>query len=203
MTDDARLYAPAVARNRGPILQALQPHLPPTGRVLEIASGTGEHIVYFAQHCGGGLSFQPSDPDGQARASIDRWVISLGLANVEPALTLDAVEPRWPVANADVIICINMIHIAPWAATVGLMSGAQRVLPKDGVLFLYGPFLRNGAHTSTSNEAFDADLRARDASWGVRDLETVAALAAAHGFEPPVIEPMPANNLAIVFQRTD
>lgn len=202
MTDqDQRRFAPSAARNRGPILDVLQRHLPQRGTVLEVASGSGEHIVHFAGASGSDLVFQPSDPDTGARASIDAWVTSLGLRNVLPALPLDAASAPWPIARADAVFCINMIHIAPWAAAVGLVRGAARVLSAGGVLYLYGPYRRGGEHTASSNAAFDADLRARNAAWGVRDLEDVAALARDNGFSAPAIEAMPANNLSLVFWR--
>lgn len=198
---DARRQAPAVARNLQPISEVLRLHLPPRGTVLEIASGSGEHIMHFAGHLGPHLDFQPSDPDAGARASIDQWAIALGRANVRPALALDAATWPWPVASAGMVICINMIHISPWAATIGLMRGAGRILPAGGKLFLYGPYRRGGAHTAPSNAAFDADLRARDPAWGIRDLEEVAALAAGEGFGAPQIVAMPANNLSLIFTR--
>src|SRR5262245_45503911 len=139
MTSDARLYAPATTRNRGPILDVLRPHLPAQGLVLEVATGSGEHIVHFAQALPD-LTFQPSDPDFRHRASTDAWTAALGLSNVRLALALDASAEAWPVAAADAVLCSNMIHIAPWAAAVGLIRGAARVLPPGGVLFLYGPY---------------------------------------------------------------
>lgn len=199
MTPDARKQAPAAARNRDPILEVLKPHL--KGTVLELASGSGEHIVHFARHAGA-ATFLPSDPDASARASIDAWVASLGLANVRPAAALDAAAPAWPVERADTVVCINMIHISPWEATVGLVSGAARLLPAGGTLFLYGPYKRGGRHTAPSNEAFDRDfLRARNPAWGVRDLETVSELAGTLGFDAPEIVEMPANNLSLVFSK--
>ena len=200
MTDDARLYAPAAARNRQPILDVLKQHLPAEGLVLEVASGTGEHVVHFAQACPG-LVFQPSDPDPAHRASIDAWTAALGLANVRPAVALDVTAEVWAVAAADALLCSNMIHIAPWAAAVGLMRGAGRVLPPGGLLYLYGPYKRGGQHTAPSNAAFDASLRAQNPAWGVRDLEAVAGLAADNGFAQPSIVQMPANNLSLVFRK--
>ena len=164
MTDDRRLYAPAVARNREFIWRALQPHLPQQGCVLEVASGSGEHIVTFAQQSS--LTFQPSDPDAAARASIDAWVTVSGLQNVLSALALDAGSSTWPIASADMIVCINMIHISPWTSAVGLFQGAGRILPRGGRLFLYGPYRRNGVHTAASNTEFDLALRARNSEWG-------------------------------------
>jgi len=158
---DPRRFAPAVARNRDPILDAIRRHLPATGLVLEVASGSGEHAVHFAAALPG-LDFQPSDPEAGARASIDAWAAASGLANIRPALALDAAAPAWPVAAADAVVGINMIHIAPWAAAEGLMRGAAAILPPGAPLILYGPYRRGGAHTAPSNAAFDADLRARD-----------------------------------------
>lgn len=192
--------APAVARNRDPILDVLRRHLPARGRVLEFASGTGEHIVHFAAALPQ-LSFQPSDPDERARASVDDWVKTLGLANVAPALALDASAGKWPVDDVAAIICINMIHISPWAATVGLIEGAGGLLRPGGILFLYGPYRRAGTVTAPSNEAFDADLRARNADWGLRQLEEVEVLASRHGFAAPTVIEMPANNLSVVFRK--
>lgn len=200
MTSDLRRYAPAAARNRQPILDVLRQHLPPCGLVLEIASGTGEHITHFAQAGSAALVFQPSDPDTAARASIDAWTAALGLTSVRPAIALDAEQADWPVHSADAVLCINMIHIAPWTAAVGLFSGAARILPPSGLLFLYGPFRRNGRHTAPSNERFDMDLRGRNPAWGVRDVEAVSSLAADNGFTPPLVAEMPANNLSLVFR---
>ncbi len=201
MNDDARRYAPSAARNRDPILQVLRDQLPSRGLILEVASGSGEHVIHFAKAAAPDLVFQPSDPDPVARASIDAWTAAAGLANVRPAIALDAVSERWPISSADGVICINMIHIAPWAAAVGLMRGAAHVLPPGGRLYLYGPFSRGGRHTAPSNEAFDRDLKSRDAAWGVRDLDEVAALAEEHGFAKPLVREMPANNLSVVFER--
>jgi hypothetical protein len=201
MIDDARRYAPATIRNRGAILEVLRHYLPNRGLVLEIASGSGEHITHFAAEAGPLVTFQPSDPDAGARSSIDAWVKTLGVTNVRPAIALDAAETSWPLGHADLVLSINMIHIAPWAATAGLMRGAARVLPAQGTLFLYGPFRKGGSHTAPSNEAFDCDLRNQEPAWGVRDLEAVVALAAAEGFSAPIIEEMPANNLSLIFRR--
>jgi SAM-dependent methyltransferase len=201
MTADARLFAPATARNREPILEVLQRHLPPRGLVLEVASGSGEHTAHLAPAFPD-LVFQPSDPDPDARASIDAWTAALGLTNVRPALALDAEAPDWPIAAADVVLCINMIHISPWSAAEGLMRGAARALSKSGVLYLYGPFRREGQHTAPSNAAFDRSLRLQNPDWGVRDLEAVAALAETHGLGPPAVEQMPANNLSLVFRKS-
>jgi SAM-dependent methyltransferase len=201
MSDDARQYAPSAARNREPIWSVLQPQLPPRGLVLEVASGSGEHTVHFARAAGPQIVFQPSDPDVQARASIDAWVAASGLPNIRAAIPLDVAADVWPITSAHVVVCINMIHISPWASAVGLVRGAARVLPPGGLLFLYGPYKRGGGHTAPSNAAFDADLRRRNPMWGVRDLEAVTDLAASAGFGAPVIAEMPANNLSVLFRR--
>jgi hypothetical protein len=165
--------------------------------VLEIASGSGEHCACFAAALPA-LTFQPSDPDPVARASCDAWCA--GLANVRAALALDAAEAIWPVARADAVLCINMAHIAPWAATRGLLRGAARVLPQGAPLVLYGPWFREGVEAAPGNIAFDADLRARDPDWGVRRLEDLVAEAGAD-FAAPGIIAMPANNLTLVLRR--
>lgn len=198
MTPDAKRYAPATLRNRDAILDVLRRHLPPRGLVLEVASGSGEHVLHFAASLPD-LTFQPSDRDADARASIDAW--AAGSPNIRPAVGLDAVAAEWPVAAADAVLCINMLHIAPWAATRGLLCGAARLLPSGGLLYLYGPFQRHGTETAPGNLAFDQDLRAEDPDWGLRYLEAVAAEAAANGFGPPLVEAMPANNLSVLFRR--
>ena len=198
--DDVRRHAPATQRNRDAILAVLARHLPVRGLLLELASGSGEHAVHFAAALPD-LVFQPSDPDAGSRASIDAWAASAGLGNLRPAIALDATAPDWPIESADAVLCINMIHIAPWTAAVGLVEGASRILAPGGILYLYGPFKREGRHTAPSNEAFDRGLRARDPAWGVRDLETVAAVAAANGCSAPETVAMPANNLSLVFRR--
>ena len=195
MTHDARRYAPSAARNRDVILKTLSRHLPEQGHVLEIASGSGEHITHFAG-AHPRLTFQPSDPDPDSQASIDAWSRHLGLTNVAPAILADTTTSISVPHAVDVVICINMIHIAPWTATVGLMRNAANLLPMSGLLYLYRPYRRGGIHTAPSNAAFDDDLRARNPEWGVRDLDVVAALAGDHGFSAPVVEDMPANNLA-------
>ncbi|MDO9710224.1 DUF938 domain-containing protein [Paracraurococcus lichenis] len=197
---DARLSAPAVARNRDPILAVLRRVLPATGTLLEVSSGTGEHAACFAAAFPG-LVWQPSDPDPAARASIAAWAAHAKLDNLRPPLDLDAAAEAWPVARADAVLCINMIHIAPWEAGLGLLRGAARLLPLGGPLVLYGPYRRGGRHTAPSNAAFDASLRAQDPRWGLRDLEVVAAAAADAGFGPPEVVEMPANNLTVIFRR--
>src|SRR5882757_9391450 len=186
------LTAPAVARNRDPILAVLRDVLPAAGTVLEIASGTGEHAVHFAAALPH-LTWQPTDPDSQSRGSIAAHAAQAGLANLKPPLELDASAPVWPVTRADAVVSINMIHIAPWRAAQGLMAGAARLLPAGAPLYLYGPYRRHGLHTAPSNAAFDKNLRARDPAWGVRDLDEVVALAAALGFALQHTVAMPAN----------
>jgi len=197
---DLRRYAPATLRNRDAILGVLRGVLPSTGITLEIASGTGEHIVHFAQAFPG-LTFQPSDPSDDALQSIAAWSQENGQPNVLPPVMLDAASDRWPVDAADAILCINMIHIAPWRATEGLMRGAARLLRTGAPIYLYGPYRQANVATAPSNEAFDASLKATNTEWGLRDLETIAVLAQANGFSQPVVTAMPANNLSVVFRR--
>jgi hypothetical protein len=201
MTADLRKVSPSVARNRDPIWTVLQRYLPTHGVVLELASGSGEHVSYFSQLAPRGVIFQPSDPDADARHSIDAWSKSGAGSNVRPALALDAASDGWPIAHADAVICINMIHISPWTATLGLLAGSARILPTDGVLYLYGPYRQGGVHTAESNAVFDLDLKVRDPAWGVRDLEEVTAAAMREHFLLPEIVPMPANNLSVIFRR--
>ncbi len=196
---DPRLYAPATLRNRQPILDVLRRVLPDSGLVLELASGSGEHGAYFAAALPH-LEWQSSDRDAPALASIDAHRLT-GPANLRPAVALDAASTQWPVAQADAIVCINMIHISPWSACEGLMAGAARTLPAGGVLYLYGPYKQGGHHTAPSNAAFDESLRARDPSWGVRDLENVTRLAGRQGFGHIETIAMPANNLSVVFRK--
>lgn len=196
------LTAPAVARNRDAILAVLREVLPGSGTVLEIASGSGEHAVHVAAALRS-LDWLPSDPEPAARRSIAAHARRAGLANLRPPLDLDAAAAPWPVTRVDGIVCINMIHIAPWIATEGLMAGAGRVLGEGGILFLYGPFREAGRPFAESNAAFDASLRGRDPAWGVRDLEAVAAEAARHGLTLVRRVAMPANNLSVIFERRD
>jgi len=195
------MQSPAAARNREPILAVLRDVLPAHGDVLEVASGSGEHVVHFAAALPH-LRFVPSDADPDARHSIAAWVEYFGLDNVVAPLALDVLSSTWPLARADAIFCANMIHIAPWEATLGLLAGAGRTLSCGGVLVLYGPYRVGGRHTAVSNERFDASLRARDPRWGVRDLEAVIEVATTHGLAHETTFPMPANNLTLVFRRT-
>ena len=198
MTDDPRQHAPAAARNRDPILAVLRRMVPAQATMLEVASGTGEHAAHFAAALPE-LTIQPSEPDPARRASIDAWCADL--ANVRPAIALDAAGNDWPPGPFDLVLSCNMIHIAPWAAAEGLVAGAGRVVSPGGVLLLYGPFRRAGLPTAASNESFDADLRARNPDWGLRDLEAVDGLARASGFGAPEVTEMPANNLSVAWRR--
>lgn len=207
-TTDARMHAPATERNRDPILAVLARVLAPRDRstglggdVLEIASGTGQHVAFFAAKMPA-LTFQPSDPDPAHRASIAAWAAEAALDNLRPPLALDVTVEPWPIAHpVGAILCINMIHISPWAATEGLMAGAGRVLPAGAPLCLYGPYIEADVETAPSNLAFDADLRRRDPAWGLRELEAVKALAASHGLTFGERVAMPANNLCLLFRR--
>ena len=186
---DGARTSPSTARNRRPILEVLRPRLPDRARVLEVASGAGEHAVFLSAGLPG-VSWHPSDCDAEALASIEAWRAAAGPANLAPPIRLDAV------------VCINMVHISPWAASEGLMAGAARVLAPGGRLFLYGPYIEPGVATAPSNLAFDASLKSRDAAWGLRDLGDIRALAAAHGLAFAERIAMPANNLIAVFEKT-
>ena len=200
MTDQRR-SAPHVARNAAPIAEVLRGVLPARGLVLEVASGTGEHILHFARTFPS-LLWQPSDPEPAALRSIEAWRVEAGLFNLLPPVALDARAADWPVAEAEAMLCINMVHISPWAATAGLMRGAGRLLAAGAPLYLYGAYRQAGVETAPSNEAFDADLRARNPEWGVRDLEDVVAEAEKNGLMLDCVEPMPANNRSVVFRKT-
>jgi len=195
-----RQHSPSAERNREPILAVLRTVLPATGRVLEIASGTGQHALCFARALPG-LDWQPSDADAEARESIAAWMAHDAPPNLRAPLALDVHQPEWDVGALDAVVCINMIHISPWSAAQALFAGASRYLVDGGVLYLYGPYKRGGAHTAPSNEAFDRQLRSRDPSWGVRDMEAVVALGASAGFECDEPIAMPANNFSLVFRK--
>ncbi|GAA3846770.1 class I SAM-dependent methyltransferase [[Pseudomonas] carboxydohydrogena] len=197
---DYRLQYPATSRNRDAILDVLRGVLPPAGLVLEIASGSGEHIVHFATALPG-LTFQPSDPEDAARLSVAAWTAETGLPNIRPPLAIDVRREPWPIAQADAMLCINMIHISPWEATQALMRNAGRILAKGAPFYLYGPYRQTEVVTADSNEAFDASLKSRNPQWGLRQLDDVAALAREAGFSGPEVTPMPANNLSVVFRR--
>ncbi|MDB5722977.1 MAG: hypothetical protein JWP15_3595 [Alphaproteobacteria bacterium] len=201
MNGDGRLFAPATERNREPIASVLRQLLPASGMVLEVASGTGEHVVHFARLFPD-LIWQPTDTEEGGLDSIRAWRDSAGLANIREPIALDAAGP-WPVAAADAIVCINMVHISPWAATSGLMRGARHLLRPGAPLILYGPYRRDGVTTAPSNEAFDASLKARNPEWGLRDVSSVEREAAANGLDLDRTYEMPANNLILAFRRRD
>jgi SAM-dependent methyltransferase len=198
---DGKWVLPPAERNKGPILDVLSRVLPSRGLVLEIASGTGQHVVHFAKALPG-LTWQPSDPDPGFRESIALRVREEQLANVNPPTELDVTRLPWPLQATDAVVCINMIHVAPWSATLALFKGTGALLPTEHVLFLYGPYRRFGRYTSRNDERFDADLRAQDPEWGLRDLEAVSEAAASSGFVLAEIVEMPANNFSLIFKRT-
>lgn len=197
---DPRLYHAHVARNRQPILDVLARVLPPAGLVLEIASGSGEHAVFLAQNLPL-LTWQPTDTDDGALASIAAHRAAARLPNLLQPLRLDATAERWPIDYAAALVCNNMIHIAPWRVTEGLMAGAGRILQPGGILYLYGPYRIDGRHTATSNADFDAWLKAQNPDWGIRDLAEVTALARRHRLDLTETVAMPANNFSVIFRR--
>jgi SAM-dependent methyltransferase len=195
------LVAPAAERNKDPIVAVLKTLLPATGSVLEIASGTGQHVVHFARALPH-LQWLPSDVSAEALASIEAWLASERLPNVGPPIRLDVLERPWPVDGAlDAIVCINLIHISPWPVTAALFAGASEKLRAAGIVYLYGPYKRQGRHTAPSNDAFDRSLRAQDPAWGVRNLEDVIDTASRAGFEHITTVEMPANNLSVAFRK--
>ena len=211
MSDGRRFYeaaelgerrsAPAALRNREPIAEVLKEWLPQTGLVLEIASGTGEHAVHFAKAFPR-LDWQPSDIHTDALSSIAAWRASEKLPNLREAVVLDAASGHWPIDQADAVLSINMVHISPWSAAIGLIAGSQRVLPDGGPLILYGPWLKDDIPTVDSNRAFDLDLRYRDPEWGLRRVEDFADAARQEGFQLEETRPMPANNLMLLLRRS-
>lgn len=203
---DGRRHAPATQRNREPILAVLARVLPPRAAVLEIASGTGEHAIFFAPALAP-RPWLPSDPDPQARRSIEAWRQAQPAPNLTRPLNLDVAQPNWwgqvpPLESSPLgaIVAINLIHIAPWSACLGLLKGAGQLLTPGGILYLYGPYRQNGQHTAPSNVAFDQHLKAENPSWGVRDHEAVVAIATAQGLELLETVAMPAHNLSLVFR---
>ncbi|SEM25237.1 DUF938 domain-containing protein [Halomonas caseinilytica] len=198
-TSPARLKSPAAARNREPILAVLEEVLPARARVLELASGSGEHGLHFASAMPG-WQWQPSDVDSHSLASIEAWRSTSGPDNLRAPIRLDATGD-WPDETFDAIVAINLIHISPWEVTEALMARAGEHLAAGGTLYLYGPYRREGRHTAPSNAAFDEDLRRRDARWGVRDLEAVVEAAMPHGLTLETVVEMPANNLSVVLRR--
>jgi len=197
---DGRWHSPAADRNKGPILGVLRRVLPSAGMVLEIGSGSGQHVIHFAEALPG-LTWQPTDVDAELRASVMMQLRASQLKNVNLPLELDVMRVPWPLRSADAVLSINMIHIAPPAATRALLEGAGQTLKADGVLVLYGPYRRHGRHTAPSNEVFDAALHARNSQWCLRDLEDMTRLAEANGFTLEEVIEMPANNLTVVFRK--
>lgn len=206
----AKLWTPAGERNCGPILEVLESLLPPSGHVLEVASGPGQHVAAFAA-ARPALQWYPSDPDPAARASIAAWTAEGGLANVAAPMDLDVTGPGWAAAAAralpggvaryDGLVVVNLLHIAPWTACEGLMAGTAALLAAAGFLFVYGPFMLDGRHNSEGNRAFDRSLRASDPALGLRDVNEVAACAERHGLGLERLVEMPANNRVLVFRR--
>jgi len=195
------LTSPAAERNKDPILTVLESVLPAQARVLEIASGTGQHVCFFAAELPG-IRWQPTEPDAASREAIVTRVREAALGNVEAPIALDVHEPRWPLDGAyDAVVCINMVHISPWSATNALCLGAARHLRTGGKLVLYGPYLENGTAVQT-NLDFDATLKRRNLEWGLRELDDVTRVAALHGLQRQQVVRMPANNLTVVFSKT-
>ena len=203
---DQRLFFPATERNRAPIGDLLSQLLPASGAVLELASGSGEHAVCFQQRFPH-LRWQASDPNPEHRSSINAWIQHQGLCHVMPAaLHLDVQRRPWPLPKSmrtslNAVVCINLLHISPAPCTEAVLEESALLLPSGAPLIIYGPFMRNGAHTSASNAAFDQSLRQRNTQWGLRDLNTVTSLAASSGFKLDAVVPMPANNLTLVLRR--
>lgn len=210
MGDDRRFYeaagagarrsAPAALRNREPIADVLREWLPSSGLILEIASGSGEHVIHFAERFPA-LEWQPSDIHPNALGSIAAWRVEAGLANIRPPLPIDAASPEWPIERAEAVLSINMVHISPWTSALGLLAGAARVLPAGGPLILYGPWLEGSAPPVQSNLDFDSDLKRRNPQWGLRKVEDFAAVGRERGFSLIETRPMPANNLMLLLRR--
>ena len=194
-----RRSAPAALRNRAPIAEVLGEWLPPSGLVLEIASGTGEHAAYFAERFQA-LEWQPSDFHRDALASIVAWRADANLPNLREPLIIDAASTTWPIGQADAVLCINMVHISPWESALGLLDGSARLLGLGGCLILYGPWLMDGVPTAPTNLAFDADLKRRDPSWGLRRVEEFAAAGRERGLDLAETRAMPANNLMLLLR---
>ncbi len=200
-------HAPAALRNQEPILKVLKDCLPEGGTILEIASGTGQHATYFIKHMPNHF-WQPSDPDEKSRNSISAWWWEVQLNNILPPLDINTQDDVWAIENIELplpvsaVVCINMTHISPWDATVGLLNGAARILPEGGIVYLYGPYRIDGEHTAPSNELFDISLRAQNPNWGIRNLNEVTKVAAEQGLSLIKTVPMPANNLSIIYEKT-
>ena len=195
-----RLFYPATERNRDAILEVLNPILPKSGHILEVASGSGEHVIHFAKNHSE-ITWQPSDLAEDARLSIQAWIDHSGLKNIASPLALDTTAANWPNTPLDALICINMVHISPWEATLGLMEKAGQFLKEDGFLYLYGPYQRDGQHTASSNATFESWLKEKDDRFGVRHMEEVEQVAADNGLKLSQIIDMPANNFSLVFHR--
>ncbi len=197
---DGRVVVASATRNREPILEVLRRAFPPVGMALELASGTGQHAWYFAKHLPR-LIWQPSERDEGSFASITSWRHHDPVDNLLEPMRLDVTEDDWPVEPVQGMFCANLLHIAPWEVTEGLMRGAGRTLAPAGVLVTYGAYRIGGQHTTRSNQAFDEDLRARNPAWGVRDLEAVTGRAEAAGLSFVELVSMPSNNFCVVFRR--
>ncbi len=198
--NDSRLVSPSAERNKGPILEALERILPPSGLVLEIASGTGQHVVHFARALRR-LTWQPSDVEAECLTSIGAWLAASRLPNIRNPIVLDVQASPWPVGEVDAIVCANLLHIAPWPVVPALFAGARIALRASAPLYLYGPYSIEGRHTALSNAAFDRALRAHNPEWGVRNLAEVARVARDEGFDLSGTVEMPANNLSLVFRK--
>jgi hypothetical protein len=197
---DKRPVSLSAERNKGPIADLLKRILPDRGTVLEISSGTVQHVVQFARMMPH-LTWQPSERDEVSLGWIKQWMAAEALENILPPVRLDVTELPWQAGPAAAVVCLNMIHIAPWSAAEGLICGAETALDQGGILFLYGPYLRSNVQTSPSNMAFDSELRSRNPEWGLRNVEDVTRCAGFHGFGQPEIHEMPANNLSVIFRR--
>ncbi len=202
VTPGEQRHAPATMRNRDAIVELLRGILPDHGTILEIASGTGEHVVYFGKtfpH----LTFQPSDPDPGCCQSIAAWTRREAMTNVLPPLQLDAQAANWDVPQPAAILCINMVHISPWESSIGLFEKAGKLLDRGSPLYLYGPYLRDDVETAPSNLAFERSLKSRDLRWGLRDVADMDALATRNGFVRESLIEMPANNISLVYRKTE
>lgn len=198
--DDKRLFAPSAMRNKHVILEIFQKYAPLTGNILEIACGSGEHTAHFAAS-NPNLTWHPTDIDQSHMDSVNAHANADQLKNIQPAIHLDVTSDRWPLPDLDMIYNANMIHISPWECTLGLFQGASRHLRKDGILMMYGPYRRDGQHTSESNESFDQSLMSRDPSWGIRNLEDVIDVANENGLHLQEVVPMPANNFSVIYKK--
>lgn len=208
-TEDGRQFAPAAERNKNFVLKELKTYLPSSGTILEIASGTGEQAIYFTERLNN-IYWQPSDYEEDKLISIAAWQEHSPCERVHPPIKIDTGEPSWVCEDnklaqrldpISAIVCINMIHIAPWEAGLGLLAGAGRILNPNGILFFYGPYKRSGKHTSPSNEAFDQRLKERDPTWGLRDIDEVEVEAKPHGLLLKEVVDMPANNFVLIFEK--